>query len=375
MSTAATKRKTVLVAGIDTVRHKNLHQFACLERHGYDFIILTTDLLGDSAEVLEGRENVRLVVTRYGFKGFLFLLSLLKILLTTRIDIAEVYPYSFGMMLGTMLLSLMRIPTVIIARGEEYYYLHGKMSQSMMFAFRTTYRLADHVIYKELYADDFFDAMGMDSRFLLPNAVEVPRNFRRHEPDRCSFIFINSLKPFRHPETPLRAFLEICRERALDESSGIDLRIIGFQGGDAPPDIAKKEREIWALLENAPAGAPVKLQPWTSEALEAISRADVFLLPADLVYLNYSLLEAMASGLVPMVQDAPDAERILTHEQEGYILPDKVPAWKLAMETLLDNFSLRQDMAEKARQKVESEFSLTAYENQYNKIYQKILSR
>lgn len=368
-------KKTVLVAGIDTIRHKNLHQFKCMEKHGYNFIILTTDILGDSADILGNQKNTRLIVTRYGFKGLIFLLSLLRILLTTRIDMAEIYPYSFSMMLGTMLLSLFRIPTAIIARGEEYYYLEGKMSPAMMFAFRTTYRLADHVIYKELYANDFFDSMGKESRFLLSNAVDMPGKARRHEPGRCSFIFINSLKPFRHPETPLCAFLEICKERDLDTTSGIDMQIVGFQGETAPPDIAEKERKVRALLENTPKEVPVKLLPWTAEALDAIHRADVFMLPADVVYLNYSLLEAMAFGLVPMVQDAPNVDLILDRERQGYILANTVSEWKHAMETILDNFESRKNMAANARKKIETHFSLMAYEKTYLDIYRQILAK
>lgn len=369
-----TGSKTILVAGIDTVRHKNLHQFKCMAQHGYHFIVLTTDNLGDSATVLGETNNVQLIVTRYGFKGVLFLLSLLRILCTTRIGIAEVYPYSFTTMLATALIKLFGIPTAIVARGEEYYYLIGKMSRAMMFAFRNTYMLADHVIYKELYATDFFNAVGMRSRFLLSNAVAVPLESRQHAPRNCSFLFINSLKPFRHPETPLLAFLEICRERSLDESSGIDMRIVGFQGDNAPPDIVDREREIRELMKSAPEGAPVKLLPWSNDAQAHIRQSDVFLLPADVVFLNYSLIEAMAYGLVPLIQDSPSAERILDHGREGYILANTVGAWKEAMETMLDQFETRRNMAELARRKVENRFSLAAYEENYLNIYQTILS-
>lgn len=364
--------KTILVAGIDTVRHKNLHQFRSLEKHGYKFIILTTDLLGDSADVLGETSNVCLVTTKYGFKGVLFLMALLRILLTNRIDIAEIYPYSFGTMLATAMIKLFRIPTASVARGEEFYYLDGKMTPSMEFAFEKTYKLVDHVIYKELYATDFLDKMGKDSRFLLSNAVNVPDQQHTQNSQSCTFLFLNSMKHFRHPETPLKAFLEICAERKLGSDSPYQLQLVGFQGEGAPEEIAKKEAEINEIMKGV--DAPVQLIPWTSDSASRLNDADIFLLPADVVYLNYSLLEAMARNLVPMVQDAPGAELILDDRKEGFILQNDVSAWKKAMESAMDDYSMRCEMGAAARKKVESDFSIEAYERKYCSIYETILN-
>ena len=365
-------RKTILVAGIDTVRHKNLHQFSVLKKHGYNFIILTTDLLGDSADVLVEASNVRLVTTRYGFKGMLFLMALLRILFTNRVDIAEIYPYSFGTMLATAMIKLFRIPTASVARGEEFYYLDGKMTPSMEFAFENRYRLVDHVIYKELYANDFLDKMGKTSRFLLSNAVNVPDQQHTQNSQGCTFLFLNSMKHFRHPETPLKAFLEICKERQLGKDSPYQLQLVGFQGEGAPQEIAKKEAEINEIMKGV--NAPVNLIPWTSDSASRLSDADVFLLPADVVYLNYSLLEAMARNLVPMIQDAPGADMIIDDAVHGFILPNDVAAWKKAMESLMDDHALRCTMGAAARQRIESEFSIEAYEHKYCSIYETILN-
>ena len=44
---------TVLILGIETIKEKNLNQLIGLSRYGYQFVILTTDLLRNFAKLLE----------------------------------------------------------------------------------------------------------------------------------------------------------------------------------------------------------------------------------------------------------------------------------------------------------------------------------
>lgn len=365
--------KTVLVAGIDTIRPKNLHQFEELGRRGYEYIILTNDYLGDSLGIAGKAPGIRDIVVSYGWKGMGMVASFLWLLLTRKIDIVEIYPYSFPAFAMTLLARLFGKPVLVIARGEEVWFLEGRMNPMTAFLFKKTYELTTHILYKELYFEDFLKIIGPKNARLISNAVTMPEKSGNHTNDnKRTFLYLNSMKHFRHPEVALEAFLEICRERGLTEQSATRLIIAGFSADKGSTDMMDKET---LLKKMRPKGVPVDFVPWTHETKHLLEQADVFLLPADIVYLNFSLLEAMSLGIAPIIQRAPGAERIITNGQDGLIAPLTTKDWKHCMERFLDEPDLAHRLGGNARGTVRDNFSLEAYGKKYNDIYSSMLDR
>jgi glycosyltransferase involved in cell wall biosynthesis len=118
---------------------------------------------------------------------------------------------------------------------------------------------------------------------------------------------------------------------------------------------------------------PIELHQWTTDPRKWLQDADVFLLPADVVFLNYSLLEAMSLAVPPIVQESNGSELIVTDEVDGYILPPEKHRWKECMLRLIKDEDLRKKMGEAARLKVKSEFSIDGYLEKYDKIYRSVL--
>jgi len=295
----------------------------------------------------------------------------IRVLATRRIDVAELYPDSVIDMLLGVVIKVSRIPLVLNARGAEYDYVAGRMNTRRRTAFRITYWLGDFVIYKEPYMPSFLAQVGKRHVAMLPNAVNVPSLQRTHEGQSCAFLFLNTLKSFRHPELCLEAFLLLCDELGLNCNSPIRLFVVGLPNArNSNAEAQTKARALSDAIRGR--SVPVELVEWTNEPSRWLSQADVLLLPADLVYLNYSLLEAMALGIPPIIQKAEAAEEIIAHGEEGFVLPRDARIWAEHMRLLLDP-SLRGELGAAARRKVQSKFSVEAYWNRYCRIYEEVI--
>lgn len=362
---------TVLAPCIDAIKEKNLYQFKGLGNYGYRFIILTSDSTGYSRGVIGSIDWIKLYICPLRWKRLWYIFKLIKILLLTHIDVVEIYPDHPLELILTALVKLARIPIIIIARGAEYEYVENRMSKVRRLAFRLTYAFADCVIYKELYMKDMLLKMRKKNIYMLSNAVNVPSLINQHRCEKCHFLFLNTIKIFRHPEVVLRAFLNICQTLNLTFSSNIRLSIVGLKGKGVSGEEAQKELTLLELINGR--DVPVKLYPWTNQPAQFLDNADVFLLPADVVFLNYSLLEAMARGIPSIVQESQGSELIVTHGVDGYILPLDEKGWEDYMLKMINDPILRKTLGLAAREKVERQFSLEAYLRKYDGIYREIL--
>ncbi|MGD9036509.1 MAG: hypothetical protein PVF10_08130, partial [Syntrophobacterales bacterium] len=87
---------TVLIAGIDTIRQKNVYQLQGLGDYGYRFIVIAVDPDGNSRDVVDGLENVEIYTFPNRWSRPLMAFRLIKILVSKTIRMAEIYPFSYG---------------------------------------------------------------------------------------------------------------------------------------------------------------------------------------------------------------------------------------------------------------------------------------
>lgn len=92
-----------------------------------------------------------------------------------------------------------------------------------------------------------------------------------------------------------------------------------------------------------------------------LSEHDVFLLASDYEGLPLSLLEAMGSGLVPVVSDLKSGIREVLDESTGICVPlHDTPAYGRAITWLDQHRSEAKRLSENARERVRKEFSVAA---------------
>lgn len=362
-----TTNRTVFICGIDAVKEKNLHQLRGLQELGYKFIVLTADSTGNSVKVVENVPDVQLYKSGGKFIVLSMLRHAIRILWKHRPSVVEIYPYSHFSFVVALLCRLLGFPVLLVARGEELKYVKGQMTAVRRIFFRGTYALASGVIYKELYMPKMLNRMNKHVRWHLPNAIKLPDISQGAKRTGCTFLYMNSVKPFRHPELCLEAFMRMCERQGFNKESDVRLIIVGLSGAVSSPKTSEKEKRLVQLVEGR--DVPVELHDWTNDPSVFLQTADVFLLPADVVYVNYALLEAMGREIPAIVLNAPGADKLITNGIEGYIEGMDVEAWERRMSELAADATLRKRMGRSARQKVASDYELGSYISRYSQIY------
>lgn len=360
-------KRCVLIPLIDAVKEKNMHQFRGLARHGYSFTVLTNDQTGNSRDAVAGDPGIDLHICDVQSSRIRFIWQLIKLIRAQQFVIAELYPDSYLQLLIAGVLKVFRIRILIIARGAELSYVNREFSWCRALAFRLTYALADAVIYKELYMVEMLSDMRKDPVFFLPNSIELPELVSREEQDRCRFLFMNTFKPFRYPELVVSAFIKLLQDPDLGNRKGIRLDIVGLVGETASAAVAAKETQLQRMLEGCE--APIALHPWSNAPAAWMSATDVFLLPSDIVFLNYALLEAMGRGIPAIVSASQGADLIVNNGVNGYIVPFDVDMWASHMKRLCLQPELRTSMGIEARRTVANRFSYDSYVANYLQIY------
>lgn len=274
----------------------------------------------------------------------------------TRFAQAEMYSdYHILASLGYFLvLRLRAIPVVLWCRGELYYWSTFKWWQRLYF--RLVVPRAQLVILKETYMRQTLTDAGIRLRnniLELHNTVPVPRGIK---PRACAMpvrlLFMNMFKPWRN--------VGFCADIAAalkHMSISFRMDIVGDKTeSDGLVDEGQRLRDAIARFGLSDS---VTVHSFTNQTEEYLSAADVFLLPADLIYCNYALLEAMSHGLVPLVNSADsDHARIVAHGVDGFGLPLNAAAWAQAIATLVYDRERALAMSAAARQRIERNYSI-----------------
>jgi glycosyltransferase involved in cell wall biosynthesis len=140
-------------------------------------------------------------------------------------------------------------------------------------------------------------------------------------------------------------------------------------GGDGDLLGARREAQRLGI------SAHVEILGWvTGESKSQLLAASmIYALPSYAEGLPVSLLEAMAAGLPVVSTPVGGIPEAVTDGVEGFlILPGDVDALAGALDTLLDNASLRRRMGYAARNKVELKFSTERILPQIEKIYMQL---
>jgi glycosyltransferase involved in cell wall biosynthesis len=119
----------------------------------------------------------------------------------------------------------------------------------------------------------------------------------------------------------------------------------------------------------------VELLPWTPDVRQHIEWGDVFLLPAEIVFLNYALLEAMGSGMPAIIQRTDASSLIIDHGLDGMIVGSSEAEWLNAMRMSVVSPELRCRQGARAQRKVAKQFSSEASAVKWREIYTRLTGR
>jgi glycosyltransferase involved in cell wall biosynthesis len=238
----------------------------------------------------------------------------------------------------------MEIYSISVMRGELYYY-NSTMNSLKKFFIRKIMRASDAIYYRELYMKDIIlneIKIPKEKVFFDPNKVKVSEWEYREKEDK-QVLFLNGFKSWRRLDIMIDAIKIINSERPE-----IHFKLVGARS-DAEYEHYRKIVEDNGLLHT-------EIFFWTDQPQPYYEEASLFVLPADLVYLNFSLLESMERGVPAIIAEVDDAEKIIKHGKDGFISKQDAVSFAYWILEFFRNSDQLEIMSRAARQKVIDHF-------------------
>ena len=189
--------------------------------------------------------------------------------------------------------------------------------------------------------------------YAIPNFTSIPPQKPQKNNSKISIIFARRFVKYRGT----RLFTEVVKE-LLDKRSDIDVTIAG-EGPD----------EAW-MKERLGQYSNVKFIKFDAKnSIEIHKKYDIAVVPTlGSEGTSLSLLEAMAAGCAAIATNVGGMTNIIIDGYNGLMVnPDKTELIN-ALNTLIDDESLRKSISEKAYETVKVSFSLEKWRSKWKKI-------
>jgi glycosyltransferase involved in cell wall biosynthesis len=185
------------------------------------------------------------------------------------------------------------------------------------------------------------------------------------EPLRGASLVIGvtcGLRPEKDLPTLLTAFAQVRRNRA-----GLKLAIVG-----SGPLLASLEEQAHALA----IAEHCVFQPATNRIPKWLGAMDIFVLPSRSEALSNSLMEAMACGCCAVASNVGGNPELVSPERTGLLFEaGNAASLALTLDRLIENATLRKDLARGGQEFILKYFSLSAAAARMGDIYQELIER
>lgn len=307
--------KKTLSFGLTHFIAKNGYQSEAYQRKGESIKFLVEDRSGFSVNYqIKYEADIKVLNKNQWFK----LIQVVLALVVYKPDAIEWYqtnPVTKLQLLYPLIFKLSGCKLFYILRGKEFVRRGFKKSwfNKMSIAF------ADAVIAKEynlLKGAVQFDCS--EKLHFLHNCVPLkPSKDRLPFTDReIDVLFLNAPRKERHVLFLIDVFDKLLRKYPF-----LKIVMIGFDVIDQNDHKIQSDyqKEILAKISNMGLNSKIKIRGFCTEGDNFFKRSRVFVFPADIVFCNYALLEAMSWGCVPVVSDGEGAHSIVNNEVNGLV--------------------------------------------------------
>ncbi len=346
------KTPQIVVCGLAHISEKiGRHYQRLAELLNVKITLVSFDATGNSAAVAK-RFNCDLIVLDSGkFASLRAFLRALRLRPTLHCEVYHDGGSDFLRLLFVALAVVQRIPIVTWCRGGELLWWQ-KMTKRRRFVVWGTLRAARLVPYKQIHMPDQLDSLRIseEKRLFFHNRIPVSAEEPLGVAHRKGVLFANTWKDFRHPEIALEVAL-----RLAPKYPDYKFFIAGHRYWAKEAYCIK---EFEATISDHNLSQQITVLPFVKQPMELLRKCSVFLLPAEIVFLNYTWLEAMERGLVPVVSNRQGASRVVASSENGMIAEIDADAFTESVDYLLSDQDRLQEMADKARRQIIDNFNL-----------------
>lgn len=339
-----------LCLGIAHFIDKNGYQAQVYKKHGERIRYLVTDVTGQTEHFrLKYDADVKIVpkskLGRLWHTLFAFL--------AYRPHNVELYLTGYMALPYALLAKITGRNLIVILRGLEF------KSHRTTWYYALVLKMSDMIIAKEFYLNE--GAIGLKlghKTHMLHNCVPCVSEVVPPYADRnIDLLFLNTPRRMRHV-----LFLVDVIAKLLERNPGMKVTIAGFGVLDEKYNSIELDyqREVLHKIEALGLKDKIELKGFVRNAPELMSASKVFILPADVIYCNYALLEAMSCGCVPVVADGEGARLVVEDGVGGFIRPLSVSAFVDAVESALHP-EIWERCSGNARRKIDEEYSIESW--------------
>ncbi|KKL00430.1 glycosyltransferase [Rheinheimera mesophila] len=280
-------------------------------------------------------------------------------LLKLKPKFVELYDTGNMFIIYTILCFILKIKLIVIYRGGELQRSQGRRFSLNYLKHLFATKAAFRVIAKEKNIIEEYKKNGFPSDKLryLYNCVPFDSELGQSTKRDIDILFLNSIRKQRNV-----SFLVDVIDAVRKHRPGIKVVIAGFNSLDDRSlsfDLTEEEHVIQKIKDKGLLNV-VETLGFVKNPVDYHIRSKLFLFPADIVFANYSLLESMACGCVPIVSNGEGAELIVT-ELEGSRIDLDIDLWAKVIVNYLDNGSLLEQKSAQSRHKIANEFSINAW--------------
>lgn len=348
-------KNKILVLNIDTVKNKNHYQFNAMGKFGFEYVIFAyaPDISISDSKAYQYNVYQRSLLRRmkdifcYVFRNH------------KSIHHIELYTGSGGFLFFEFVIGkLFGIPICVVERGSPLKDIDSHYGWFGSFVRKLIFRRADYVWIRELWMKESLEKIGRKEYFFLANCVEIPEKYSNNAKKENEFLWCNSLKKWRNSDW----FVDALRNRILTEKKSV---LIGFLRNNKTVDCQQDY-----IVKNKPAN--LEIYPFM-DPKKCFLKSKFFILPADIVFLNFALLEAMSYGVVPIVSDVQGAREIVDDGVDGFVVAHNKKSLEQAMVDASKISDEKYELLSKnAREKVIRKFSIESWSVCLNEFYKEI---
>lgn len=339
-----------LCLGIAHFIDKNGYQAQVYKKHGERIRYLVPDVTGQT-EHFRVKYDADVKIVPKSKLGRLW--HTLFAFLAYRPHNVELYLTGYMALPYALLAKITGRNLIVILRGLEF------KSHRTTWYYALVLKMSDMIIAKEFYLNE--GAIGLKlghKTHMLHNCVPCVSEVVPPYADRnIDLLFLNTPRRMRHV-----LFLVDVIAKLLERNPGMKVTIAGFGVLDEKYNSIELDyqREVLHKIEALGLKDKIELKGFVRNAPELMSASKVFILPADVIYCNYALLEAMSCGCVPVVADGEGARLVVEDGVGGFIRPLSVSAFVDAVESALQP-EMWERCSGNARRKIDEEYSIESW--------------
>lgn len=346
--------KFILQLGNDQLTPKATYYPDALKSYGFETVYLSEDRSGLSSATIANQNLIAEIASKYWLVRYIQFFTMLYRYKPVAIELylsQRPWFILFYFAVG----KLFKKNIVVWCRGELRNF--RKHHWLRRFTNRIVLKYSDRVLLRETYMKDILTSEGLyDSQrmsffhnciSLTKPLVDVSQN--------SQIVFLNSFKRFRNIELIIQA-----AKILKDDNYSFEIKLVGstLENDGYSPSSEEYEIFLRKLVTEYGLSEMVKFLPFSDSVVQHLESARMFVLPADIVFCNYTLLESMSMCIPPIVTNIPESKLIIEDKVDGLLVDRSASALAEAMKNLLDSSELAVALGKCARKKVFERFNI-----------------